>query len=200
MSEAKEETKGELEAAQERLIATEDLAAWLFECLMRFIADKKELRDKLTAEEQRAADIETRTAVKLGEFAKITDIIDAECKRLGIDWHGSASTTLKAVIEAAGVQPGWICFEPTGETHIDARPIYRRIDAPAAAEPLPPPVSEQPDAGELVPQAVIDTLLSVLERTEAVDDDEYGCLAKTAALLRNGIIELRYTSALTEKD
>jgi hypothetical protein len=51
------------------------------------------------AAEQRAADIETRTAVKLGEFAKLTDIIDAECKRLGIEWHGSASTTLKAVID-----------------------------------------------------------------------------------------------------
>jgi hypothetical protein len=51
--------------------------------------------------EQRVADIETRTSVKLGEFARLTDIIDAECKRLGIEWHGSASTTLKAVIEAA---------------------------------------------------------------------------------------------------
>lgn len=103
--------------------------------------------------EQRVADIETRTSVKLGEFARLTDIIDAECKRLGIEWHGSASTTLKAVIEAAGVKPGDVVLRPTGEMRkvrdgewfrngddryirhdgyltVSKFPIYRRLRSP----------------------------------------------------------------------
>jgi len=122
------------------------------------VVSPHELLSRLKAAEQRATDIETRTAVKLAEFAKLTDIIDAECKRLGIDWHGSASTTLKAVIEAAGVKPGDVCYRPTGETRppkngewyqfrnsetIDNavsdwndvvenhRKIYRRLESPA---------------------------------------------------------------------
>jgi polyhydroxyalkanoate synthesis regulator phasin len=78
-----------------------------------------QLREALAEAKQAAATIRQNTQTKLGEFAKITDIIDAEAKRCGIEWHGSASTTLKAVIEEIREAPSG---EPTLKESLTVAP------------------------------------------------------------------------------
>jgi hypothetical protein len=50
-----------------------------------------------TAERERD-EIKQRTTTAIDQFDKLAALIDAECKALGIEWHGTAETTLKAVL------------------------------------------------------------------------------------------------------
>jgi hypothetical protein len=63
------------------------------------------LVDHIAAANQRAEaaeherdEIKQRTTTAIDQFDKLAELIDAECKALGIEWRSTAETTLKAVL------------------------------------------------------------------------------------------------------
>lgn len=87
--------------------------------------------DKVAAERQHN-ELKQRTMTAIAEFEKLTALIETECKSLGIEWHGSAETTLKAVIgklrgTTAEDQSTWEIVEHNGKRY-RKEPLMRPLN------------------------------------------------------------------------
>jgi len=124
-----------LSAAEKRAYETEMQNKQIRESLTAAREKCKALEESRAEFETRFNSLKTNTSVKLGEFAKLFGIIEGEADRLGIVWHGTASTMLKAILttltqdnaslraeleeaQACAVKPGDVLFRPTGETRV----------------------------------------------------------------------------------